>query len=221
MENNMVRAYKGIGMEGAVARWYARNTLRDLDEFKKLAVRLSEELPAGGRILEVAPGPGYLAVELAKQSRYQVSGLDISKSFVEMARRNAEQAKVAVDFRQGNASAMPYEADCFDLVVCRAAFKNFSEPVKAISEMWRVLKPGGRALIIDLRRDVSMRAISQYVDNLGVGLGSAWMMKLTFRFMLIKRAYTKEQFRQFVASSPFLRYEMEEHPVALDVWLHK
>lgn len=221
MENNMVRAYKGMGMEGAVARWYARNTLRDLDEFKKLAVRLSEELPAGGRILEVAPGPGYLAVELAKQSRYQVSGLDISKSFVEMARRNAEQAKVAVDFRQGNASAMPYEADCFDLVVCRAAFKNFSEPVKAISEMWRVLKPGGRALIIDLRRDVSMREINQYVDNLGVGLVSAWMMKLTFRFMLIKRAYTKEQVRQFVASSPFLCYEMEEHPVALDLWLHK
>lgn len=221
MHENVAKAYRGMGMEGGIARWYARNTLRDMDEFRKLAVRLSEMLPAGGDILEVAPGPGYLAVELARQSRYRVTGLDISKTFVDIAQRNAAQAKVDVDFRQGNASAMPFAAGSFDLVVCRAAFKNFSEPVKAISEMYRVLKPGGKAMIIDLRRDVSRKTINQYVDQLGVGFFSAWMMKLTFRFMLIKRAYTREQFSVFIAQSPFGRYKVAENPIGLELCLYK
>ncbi len=217
----MEKAHKGMGMEGGIARWYAKNTLRDMDQFRKLAVRLAEELPGGGRILEVAPGPGYLAVELARQPRYQVKGLDISKTFVEIAKWNAEQAKVPVDFRRGNVSDMPFAANSFDLVVCRAAFKNFSEPMKAVSEMWRVLKPGGRALIIDLRRDVSMRTINQYVNQLGVGHWSGLMMKLTFRFMLIRRAYTKAQFSQVVAQSPFGRYALAEDPIGFELWLHK
>ncbi len=217
----MEKAYKGMGMEGRIAQWYAKNSLRDMDQFRKLAIRLSEELPAGGRILEVAPGPGYLAVELARQARYQVKGLDVSKTFVEIAKRNAEQAKVPVDFRRGNVSDMPFAANSFDLVVCRAAFKNFSQPVKAISEMWRVLKPGGKALIIDLRRDVSMKTINQYVDQLGVGYWSGWMMKLTFRFMLIRRAYTKVQFSQLVAQSPFGRYALAENPIGFELWLYK
>jgi ubiquinone/menaquinone biosynthesis C-methylase UbiE len=221
MQENVAKAYRGMGMEGGIARWYAKNTLRDMDEFKKLAVRLWEMLPAGGDILEIAPGPGYLSVELARQSRYRVTGLDISKTFVEIAQRNAEQAKVPVDFRQGNASAMPFAAGSFDLVVCRAAFKNFSEPVKAISEMCRVLKPGGRAMIIDLRRDVSQKTINQYVDRLGVGFFSAWMMRLTFRFMLIKRAYTREQVSQFVALSPFGRYKLAENPIGFELWMYK
>ena len=172
-------------------------------------------------MLEVAPGPGYLAIELARQSRYRVKGLDISKTFVEIAKQNAEQAKVPVDFRRGNVSDMPFAANTFDLLVCRAAFKNFSQPVKAISEMWRVLKPGGRALIIDLRKDVSPRTINQHVDQFAVGAVSAIMMKLTFRFMLIKRAYTKEQFSKFIAQSPFGRYQMDEDAICLELWLHK
>jgi ubiquinone/menaquinone biosynthesis C-methylase UbiE len=221
MEHYAAKAYKGIGMEGGIARWYAKNTLRDMDQVRKLAVRLTEELPAGGHVLEVAPGPGYLAVELARQPRYRVKGLDISKTFVEIAKRNAEQAKVPVDFRRGNVSDMPFAANTFDLLVCRAAFKNFSQPAKAISEIWRVLKPGGGALIIDLRRDVSPRTINQHVDQFGVSYWSTLMMKLTFRFMLIRRAYTKEQFSQFVAQSPFGRYQMNEDPISLELWLQK
>ncbi len=64
-----------------------------------------------------------------------------------------------MDFRRGNASSMPLDAEAFDFVFCRAAFKNFSEPVRALQEMYRVLKPGGQALIIDLRRDASRKSI--------------------------------------------------------------
>ena len=138
-----------------------------------------------------------------------------------MATNSARAAKVQVEFRQGNAAAMPYHENSFDLVVCRAAFKNFFEPVKAINEMYRVLRPGGRALIIDLRRDVSPRAINSHVDQMGVGFISTMMMKLTFRFMLIKRAYTKEQFTQFIALSSFGRFAMHEDDIGFELWLYK
>ena len=86
------KGYKGIGMEGRMAFWYARNTAKDMEEFRSLAARLARQLPSDSRILEVAPGPGYLAVELAKRGRYAVTGLDVSGTFVEIANRNAAEA---------------------------------------------------------------------------------------------------------------------------------
>jgi hypothetical protein len=66
-----------------------------------------------------------------------------------------------------------------------------------------------------------MKTIGQYVDHLGVGQGSALMMKLTFRFMLIRRAYTKAQFSKLVAQSPFGRYALTEDPISMELWLTK
>jgi ubiquinone/menaquinone biosynthesis C-methylase UbiE len=137
------KAYKGMGMEGSVARWYEKTTRKDMAEFRKLAERLRASLPDGTNMLEVAPGPGFLAIEMAKGGKFHVTGLDISKTFVELARKNAAGVGVSIDFREGNASAMPFAENSFDLLVCRAAFKNFSEPVKALHEMHRVLRPGG------------------------------------------------------------------------------
>lgn len=147
------KAFKGIGMEGFIANWYARQTGKNLDEFKKLARQLSSRVKAGDRVLEIAPGPGYLAIELFKLTRCRMIGLDISRTFVSIANANAEKAGVDVCFEQGDAADMPYPANAFNFIVCRAAFKNFARPLAALNEMHRVLKPGGAVLIIDLRKD--------------------------------------------------------------------
>jgi ubiquinone/menaquinone biosynthesis C-methylase UbiE len=215
------KAYKGIGMEGGIARWYAKVTRKDYAEFQKLAGRLADQLPPGSSALEVAPGPGYLAIELAKFGRYTITGLDISETFVAIARRNTADAGVRVDFRHGNASAMPFADQSFDLIVCRAAFKNFSEPVKALAEMQRVLKPGGRAMIIDLRRDTPKEEIDAYVDNMHAGMVNSAFMKLTFRAMLLKRAYTREEFERFIAESGFASYFIREENVGFEITLVK
>jgi len=215
------KGYKGFSMEGPIARWYAKITGKDLGEFRALAGRLAGRLGAGGAVLEVAPGPGYLAIELAKLGPYRVTGLDISRSLVGIAAENARRAGVAVDFRHGNASAMPFEPDSFDLVVCRAAFKNFSEPVAALDEMHRVLRPGGEALIIDLRGDARPDEIATCVDRMGLGRLDAFITRFTFRHMLIKRAYTAEQFRDMAASSRFGGCAIDLSPIGLEVTLRK
>lgn len=215
------KAYKGMGMEGGIARWYAKITRKDYAEFEKLAVRIAAELPAGASVLEVAPGPGYLSIEMAKFGRYSVTGLDISETFVEIARKNAAEADIQADFRRGNASAMPFADAAFDLIVCRAAFKNFSEPVKALAEMRRVLKPGGRAIIIDLRRDTPKEDIDAHVDNMHVGAINAAFIKLSFRVMLLKRAYTRPEFEEFIAESGFTKFDIREENVGFEITLVK
>ena len=142
-----------MGMEGSVARWYEKTTRKDMHQYQELAIRLEANLPAGSDVLEVAPGPGFLSIELARSGKLQVHALEISRTMVELAGRNATDAQVKIDIQQGNASAMPFADNSFDLLVCRAAFKNFSEPVKALKEMHRVLRPGASGVIVDLRRD--------------------------------------------------------------------
>jgi ubiquinone/menaquinone biosynthesis C-methylase UbiE len=208
---------KDQGMEGMVAKWYAANTGRMLDEFSKLARRVADRLPDGASVLEAAPGPGYFCVELAKLGRYSITGLDLSHSFVDMARRNAAAAGVAVEFRQGNVSNLPFPDDSFDLVLCRAAFKNFSEPVRALQEMHRVLKPGGSALLIDLRRDAAPDAINRSVNAMGLGVVSRIITRLIFRLMLCKRAYSRQQFERMLAQTMFRDIEIREDGIGYEI----
>lgn len=157
----------------------------------------------------------------ARGGRHRVTGLDISHTFIDIAQKNGAAAGVQVDFRHGNASEMPFAANSFDFVACRAAFKNFTDPVKAIAEMHRVLRPGGQGVIIDLRRDASMTEIANYVDGVEGNVLNGLFMKFTFRFMLLPRAYSVEQFRQMLAQVPFRSSRIEETPVGVGVWFDK
>src|ERR1700761_2684644 len=214
-----VKGYKGMGMEGSIARWYDRTTRKDMPEIQQLAARIAALVPAAGSVLEVAPGPGFLSIELAKRG-LQVRAVDI-KTFVEIARQNAAAEGVKARFQLGNAAALPVDDASVDLVVCRAAFKNFSEPVKALAEMRRVLKPGGTALLIDMRRDVSVPAIRRYVDGLGVSRLNRWFMMLSFRGMLIKRAYPLEEIRRMAVAAGWTDLRIESSPLGFEAWMKK
>lgn len=213
------KGYKGIGMEGFIANWYARQTAKDIDEFRNTAQRLAPQIKAGARVLEIAPGPGYLAIELARLTRCRMIGVDISQSFIRIADENARKAGVDIAFDRGDAAELPYPADVFDFIVCRAAFKNFSRPLAALDEMYRVLKRGGTALIIDLRKDFSPRAVDDYVK--GRGVINAALIKFTFNTMLKKRAYTQEGITQLVAQSQFRHGDLRLETIGFELWLRK
>ncbi|PKO16584.1 MAG: class I SAM-dependent methyltransferase [Chloroflexi bacterium HGW-Chloroflexi-10] len=215
------KAYKGLPMEGIVASWYARTTLKDLKRHKFMAKQQVENIPKNGQVLEIAPGPGYFCIELARLGKYQITGLDISKSFVEIARKNAVKAGLNIDFRQGNVSAMPFANETFDYTFCQAAFKNFSEPVKAIAEMYRVLKPHGVAVIVDLNRGASPEGIEQEIKDMGLGRINESMVRWTFKQMLLKSAYNMEEMKTLVSQTPFARCKIEADGISFQVLLKK
>jgi ubiquinone/menaquinone biosynthesis C-methylase UbiE len=216
------KGYKGIGMEGSVARYYDRTVKKtNSQDYQGWADTFSGQIPPGSRVLEVAPGPGYLSIELARRG-HRVTGLDISQTFVEIASANAREAGVEVEFQQGNASAMPFESNSFDGILCTAAFKNFSDPVGALREMERVLKPGRKAWILDMRRDVCNKAIDDYVKNrMKLSGWEKFSMGLTFKYFLRRRAYTRAQLEAMVAQTPFARYRIEENEIGFELWMEK
>jgi len=215
------KAYKGVAMEGLIATWYTKLTLKDLKRHKFMAARLVDTIPAGGGVLEIAPGPGYFCIELARLGNFRITGLDISKSFVEIARRNARVANLAIDFRQGNVSAMPFEEASFDFTFCQAAFKNFSQPVEAIAEMYRVLCPGGTAVIVDMRRDASPQEIEQELKGMQLGRLDEWMTRITFNQMLLKTAYSVAEMQEMIAQTPFGKGRIEASGIGFTIWLEK
>ena len=217
----MPKPHRDRGIEGRMATWYAATTGKSLSEFQQLAQRVARELPEGGDVLEVAPGPGYFSIELAKLGPYRVTGLDLSQSMVTISRRNAEQAGVAVDFRQGNSSSLPFPQEAFDFLVCRAAFKNFAQPVRALQEMHRVLRPGGRALIIDLRRNASPKEIGQGVDAMGLSLVNRIITKLTFRFLLLRSAYARQHLEAMLTQTQFRETRIDESGIGFEIWMTK
>ena len=212
---------KGPEMEGVVARWYAkvRRSGNQIEEYRQQAAQLTQGLAAGAKVLEVAPGPGYLAVEIARLG-FQVTGLDISHTFVQIGSESARQSGVSVDFRQGDAAVMPFEAESFDLIVCQAAFKNFSHPASALDEMYRVLRSGGTAVIQDMSSDATHADIEREVQKMHLGWWSTFSTKATLE-MLRRRAYSPTRFKRLAAESRFEDCEITTEGIGLEVCLKK
>jgi len=208
-------------IEGMMAKWYASNTAEMMKEYVDLARRISKEIPQGSAVLEVAPGPGYFCIELAKLGSYAITGMDLSRTFVKMAAEKAEQAGVRVEFKEGSASNMPFPKNSFDFLLCRAAFKNFADPVRALQEMCRVLRPGGRALLIDLSRDARPDDVSRAVDKMGLTTVNRLLTKMAFRTMLIRSAYTRAEFEQMLAETEFAQAEIVEEGMGFEISMRK
>ena len=215
------KPYGGIQMEGPIARWYARTT-QDRPDYPITARAIAAQLPDGGDVLEVAPGPGYMAIQLARLgSSYHIAGLDISRSFVRIATENARRAGVEIHFQHGDVARMPFASSSFDFVVCQAAFKNFPDPVAALNEIHRVLRPSGRASIYDLRKDAPAAAIDEEIRGMRLSPLNALFTRWTFRFGLLREAYTRDRLDAVVAGSRFGTGEVRVDGIGFELRLVK
>jgi len=208
-------------MEGMIATWYARNTANDVRGTGKYARSIVDHLKPGARVLEVAPGPGYVTIEIARLGDYLVSGLDISHTFVRIAAENARKAGVSIDFQHGDAAHMPFPDESFDFVLCRAAFKNFSDPVGALNEIYRVLVDGGQASIVDLRKDASHADIDEEVAGMHTSALNAMLTRWAFSTMLLRRAYTIQAMHTMVSKSRFAKGEISQDGIGFELRLAK
>ncbi|MFB8245649.1 class I SAM-dependent methyltransferase [Streptomyces sp. NPDC001046] len=146
-----------------------------------------------GEVLELGCGPGYLGLEWLTRASdsARLVGLDISPAMLRRASANADGYGVTerCAYECGTVLALPFEDDRFDHVISASSLHEWADPVTALTEMHRVLKPGGRYCVSDLRRDVD---------------------RTTFQFMKANiAADMRPGFRTSIRSS-YIRSEVEE-----------
>lgn len=112
-----------------------------------------------GHALEIGYGPGYLGLEWLKFTQdTTLTGLDISPDMQKLARQNAKSYGVngRAQYQLGNCDNLPFDDNIFDAVFTNGSLHEWKQPCVAFNEIWRVLKPGGKYFISDLRRDMSI-----------------------------------------------------------------
>lgn len=108
------------------------------------------EVQSDHRVLDVACGPGFLTMGFARRCA-EVIGFDATSEFLARAWEEAARRGLRnIQFQEGDAERLPFAADWFDVVSCRAAFHHLVRPERVLAEMKRVLKPTGRILIADM-----------------------------------------------------------------------
>lgn len=100
---------------------------------------------AGSRTLDVATGTGDLAIALRERGS-EVVGVDFAEKMLEIARRKAP----GIEFRTGNALALDFADDEFDAATVGFGARNFDDLDKGLSEMARVVRPGGRVVVLEI-----------------------------------------------------------------------
>jgi ubiquinone/menaquinone biosynthesis C-methylase UbiE len=102
---------------------------------------------ARGEVLEVAVGTGLNLPSYPDDVR--VTGIELSPAMLEIAERRAREIGREFDLRVGDAHHLPFEEGTFDSVVCTFSLCNIPDVAQAVAEMKRVLKPGGRLILVD------------------------------------------------------------------------
>lgn len=110
-------------------------------------------LRSGMKVLDLACGPGFTACELAKAvgSDGQVTGVDINEELIATAHQaKASEGVENVSFRLGNLYNLDLSENSFDFVYARFVFQHLEKPELALSNVWKILKPGGVLCILDI-----------------------------------------------------------------------
>jgi len=115
--------------------------------WKRRLVALAQ-LGPGQRALDVCCGTGDVALTLARTGA-QVTGLDFSPEMLAVARRRAQTSNAPVEFVQGDALALPFADATFDAVTISYGLRNLADFAAGLAEMARVLRPGGRLVVLD------------------------------------------------------------------------
>ena len=168
-------------------------------------------------VLDVGTGPGLLPIAIYKKNpKLKVTGVDIAADMIRIAKKNAETQGAEVEFVTANGENLPFPSNSFGLVVSTGAMHHWKKPEKVMNEIYRVVKPGGKALIFDHLKDAPNGAFSKLSNRIGI-LPAAFFWADRF----FEPFYTKKEAEALVSGSKFSAWEIEEDGMFLVLRLHK
>jgi ubiquinone/menaquinone biosynthesis C-methylase UbiE/DNA-binding MarR family transcriptional regulator len=166
----------------------------------------------GDHALEIGPGPGYYGLEwLKKTNGTNLTGLEISPAMIRLAKKNASDYTFSgrVTYQEGNALNMPFSSDTFDLAFSNSSLHEWENAGQVFSEIFRVLRTGGRMMVTDLRRDLSPD-IFQFMQN----CCESPEIKAGFETS-VRAAYRKEELESILSKIKFSNIQVIAHPYGL------
>jgi demethylmenaquinone methyltransferase/2-methoxy-6-polyprenyl-1,4-benzoquinol methylase len=174
-------------MFGAIAHRYdLNNRVHSLGRdhaWRRRAVRLAG-VSSGDRVLDVACGTGDLAEAFAGAGPAAVTGVDFAEPMLEIARRKASARRRAPgvpmpDYRSGDALALPFASGSFDVVSIAFGIRNVADADRALRELRRVLRPGGRLVVLEFSepRVPILRALARFYTHRIMPWTASWLAR--------------------------------------------
>ncbi len=176
-----------------------------------MALARLRKCPPEGIAVDAGCGPGYLASAMSKDfPGMRIIGLDISRLMMEAAARNisAHPTCHRIAFCRGDVQRLPFRDSSVDFIISTGSLHHWGDAPRALREMYRVLRPGGRLLIFDMRRDmlrflyIGLWFFERFIVPAGVRrargpTGSFWA------------SYTPNEMRIMLAGSEFMSWRIE------------
>jgi ubiquinone/menaquinone biosynthesis C-methylase UbiE len=122
----------------------------------------------GGELLDVGTGPARVPIALCRADRHlRILGVDLAEPMIDLARRNVAEAELTdrIRFARGDAKNLPFPDGRFEAVVSNTSVHHIPDPAPALTEMARLVAPGGTLMVRDLFRPADEAVLDALVDR--------------------------------------------------------
>ena len=123
-------------------KWWRRKAIKELSDYQVMD------------LLDVATGTGDMVAAALRLSPRHIIGIDLSEGMLEIARRkkNLQKEGILIEFVKGDSEALPFAVNSFDAVTVAFGVRNFEDPQRGLSEIFRVLRPGKRLVVLEFSK---------------------------------------------------------------------
>jgi demethylmenaquinone methyltransferase / 2-methoxy-6-polyprenyl-1,4-benzoquinol methylase len=122
--------------------------------WRRRAIRIISKLYKSPKILDVATGTGDLAIAAMKVNPAKISGIDISNKMLEIGREKVEKKGLSgkIELMYGDSEKIPFGDNIFDVAMVAFGVRNFADPLKGLTEMYRVIHDGGMIIVLEFSK---------------------------------------------------------------------
>ena len=186
--------------------------------WRKKAVRLLK-FREGSRILDVATGTGDVALEIAKSTpdSVRITGADFCREMVELGEAKVAASPYAarIDFRVAPCEDLPFPDNTFDSITIAFGIRNVVDRKLGLAEMWRVLRPGGRLIILEFstpRSHLFRRLYYFYFRRLLPVIGGLFSRYNAYKYLpdSVLEFPSHEEFSRMIAKAGFRNIHIHE-----------